>query len=181
MGDGLATEGLRADHQIILRVVETLGAITESLRRGAEPPLDRIRKITRFSVNFVDKCHHGKEESCLFPCLEKRGIPREGGPIGVMLAEHEEGRRLVQQISEVASSYSEADRDLLVRLCQEYVELLTQHIFKENNILFAMADDVLTGDDQAEVLRGYEGVEAERMAPGQVEELRRLADEITGA
>jgi hemerythrin-like domain-containing protein len=180
MGDAPATDSLRADHQVILRVIEVLGNIAESMQRGAEPPLDRIRKIVHFSINFVDRCHHGKEEDCLFPCLEKRGIPREGGPIGVMLAEHEEGRRLVRQISEVTSSYSESDRGLLAQLCAEYVDLLTQHIFKENNILFAMADDVMTGDDQAQVSQGYARLEAERLSAGGADELRRLAEDIAG-
>lgn len=175
-----ATDDLRADHQVILRVIEVLGGIAGSMRHGAEPPLDRIRKIVHFSINFVDKCHHGKEEVCLFPCLEKRGIPRAGGPIGVMLAEHEEGRRLVRQISDVTSSYSEADRGLLIQLCEDYVGLLTQHILKENNVLFAMADGVMTDDDQAQVLQDYARVEAERLAAGGVDELRRLADDIVG-
>ena len=43
-------------------------------------PVDAITKMVAFSKTFVDACHHGKEESCLFPCLEKKGIPREGGP-----------------------------------------------------------------------------------------------------
>ncbi len=175
-----ATDDLRADHQVILRVIEVLGDIAESMRHGAEPPLDRIRKIVHFSINFVDKCHHGKEEVCLFPCLEKRGIPREGGPIGVMLAEHEEGRRLARQISEVTDSYSEADRGLLTQLCEEYVGLLTQHILKENNVLFAMADGVMTDDDQAQVLQDYARVEAGRLPAGGADELRRLADDIAG-
>jgi hemerythrin-like domain-containing protein len=177
---GSPTEVLRADHQLILRVIETLGGIVDAMGQGGEAPLERIRKITRFSVNFVDRCHHAKEERCLFPCLEERGVPRESGPIGVMLAEHEEGRRLVREITEVIDSCSESDHDLLAGLCDEYAGLLTQHIFKENNILFAMADEVMTPEDQRSVLEGYAGVDTGQMAGGEADSLRRLGEEIAG-
>lgn len=173
-----ATDTLKADHQIILRVVQALASIVESLRGGRQAPLERIRKIITFSINFVDRCHHGKEEACLFPCLQKRGLPHDTGPIAVMLAEHEEGRRLVRHISSVIDSYTESDRPLLAQLCDDYVTLLTQHILKENNVLFSMADDLLTPDDQAQVFQQYTQIETQRLAPGEAGSLRRLADEI---
>ncbi|MGD0266766.1 MAG: hemerythrin domain-containing protein, partial [Candidatus Methylomirabilota bacterium] len=38
------------------------------------------------------QCHHGKEENLLFKTMVDRGFPRQGGPIAVMLHEHETGR-----------------------------------------------------------------------------------------
>lgn len=173
------TQILKADHQLILRVIETLAGIADAMREGGEPPLARIEKIVTFSVNFLDKCHHGKEEVCLFPCLEQRGMPRYGGPIGVMLAEHEEGRRIIREIA-AAIAAKPPDRIRLLDLCDEYVDLLAGHIFKENNILFGMADDVMTAEDERSVLEGYAEVESERMAPGETDAMRRLAEEIAG-
>ena len=92
---------LKNEHRLIEKVIGILEGMVCSSRKGEELSMERLKKILQFTRIFIDRCHHGKEESCLFPCLEKRGIPREGGPIGVMLQEHEMGRRLVQQIGQV--------------------------------------------------------------------------------
>ncbi len=54
---------------------------------------------------FADQCHHGKEEDLLFPAMEAAGIPRESGPIGVMLEEHNIGRQYVRGMAEAVSGY----------------------------------------------------------------------------
>jgi hemerythrin-like domain-containing protein len=178
-GPGSPTQVLKAEHRLILKVVEALSNIARAVEGGAEVPAERIRKIVEFSRTFVDRCHHGKEETCLFPCMERRGVPREGGPIGVMLLEHDQGRALVRQISTlVDSGAGTSERGRLMALCADYVALLTQHISKEDHILFAMAEHVLSESDEAEVLRGYDDVENVRMGPGVHDAMHRLADEV---
>ena len=44
---------------------------------------------------YADRCHHGKEEALLFRELEKKGMPRAGGPVGMMLMEYQAGRSLI--------------------------------------------------------------------------------------
>ncbi|HEY6103772.1 MAG TPA: hemerythrin domain-containing protein [bacterium] len=81
-----------------------------------------------------------KEERCLFPALAKAGVPEAGGPVAVMLEEHDRGRALLR----VMESGAAADR---ARAAREYVGLLREHIDKENGVLFPLADAVL--DDPA--------------------------------
>ncbi|MBI4279125.1 MAG: hemerythrin domain-containing protein [Armatimonadetes bacterium] len=176
-----STQILKAEHQVILKVIRALDAIIQDMRAGGAAPTDRIRTIVQFSRLFVDRCHHGKEEACLFPCLERRGVPREGGPIGVMLAEHEEGRRLVRTISDLVDAYADArDRHQLMALCAGYVGLLSGHIAKEDGVLFAMAEHVLADADEAEILRGYTAVDASEGGPAAREALMHLTDEVAG-
>ena len=176
-------EVLRREHRLIEKVIGVLNGIVRSMEGGEEPPVERIKKIVRFSKVFIDRCHHGKEETCLFPCLEKRGIRREGGPIGVMLEEHEMGRTLVRQIeeslnqSQIGNRKSEI-RDRLLSLCSKYVRLLTQHIFKEDNVLFQMTVNHMNDDDDRQTLKGYDRVEEERVGPGIHDEMHRLSEEI---
>jgi len=63
-----------------------------------------VKELLEFFDQFVDKCHHTKEEDLLFPLIEKRGIPKEGGPIGVMPLEHDEGRELRKSMLEASKS-----------------------------------------------------------------------------
>ncbi len=54
-----------------------------------------IEMLRDFIRNFVDTCHHTKEEKHLCPMLESRGMSHDSGPIAVMLLEHTEGRRML--------------------------------------------------------------------------------------
>ena len=171
-----STEELVRDHEVILGVLDGLEAHLEAFRGGE--PLDAayVRDVVSFSQGFVDRCHHGKEEHCLFPCLERRGVPREGGPIGVMLTEHEQGRQLVRRISELVDRHEagQVEPPEVVEAAQEYVHLLRAHIAKENGVLFALAEATLAGPDDAEVGRCYDRVE-HRLGGGEHQRLRQLA------
>ena len=171
-----ATALLKQDHEVIRKVLGALRAYVE--RR--EVPVAALREAITFSQVFVDRCHHGKEELCLFPCLEKRGIPREQGPIGVMLLEHETGRQLVRAIGESLARYEAGkanDEEVLSRV-EAYVGLLEGHIQKENEILFAMGDHVMEEADDAATLSCYESKEAERLEPGTQARMEALAERL---
>ena len=94
------------------------------------------------------------KEDVLFPELERRGVKREGGPIGVMLMEHEQGRAFVKALSagleRVRSGEAAALKDL-ARAAAGYSSLLSEHIGKEDNILYPMARQMLTPEEILEV------------------------------
>ena len=83
------TDILSDKHRVIERVLDALQRLT---LLPVNQSLEQWRKALEFFRHFTDQCHHFKEEKVLFPALEKHGISRQGGPIGMMLAEHEEGR-----------------------------------------------------------------------------------------
>jgi hemerythrin-like domain-containing protein len=120
---------------------------------------DSARQALDFFRTFADGCHHSKEERCLFPSLEARGLPRDGGPTGVMLHEHELGR---EYLGTMAATLGRAEAgepehvERFVRGALGYVRLLRDHIFKEDQRLFVMADHLLTDQDQETLLRSFE-------------------------
>lgn len=61
-----------------------------------------------------------------------------------------------------------------------YVELLRAHIAKEDNVLFPMADQILTPDDQEALERAFERVESEEIGKEVHEKYRRLARDLAG-
>jgi hemerythrin-like domain-containing protein len=134
-----------------------------------------------FFVVFVDKCHHGKEEEFLFPALEEAGIPREGGPIGVMLTEHAAGRSWVSQMRQTLTGYKAGDLSAgegFRQHARHYCGLLRQHIDKENNVLFVMAESRLPSAKQEELGRAFEKLEKERIGEGKHEEFHALLDQL---
>jgi len=173
-----ATEALKHDHRVIEKVLAVLERLTES---SVGASLETWRKAIDFIRNFADKCHHLKEEKIFFPALEERGIPREGGPIGMMLTEHEEGRgyvRLMAAALLLAEEDPKAAETSLLDNARAYLRLLRQHIRKEDEILFEMADEVLTQEDQNKLLREFEEHEAKEMEAGVHEKYLKIAEEL---
>src|SRR5262249_7394604 len=143
-----ATELLSDEHRVIERVLAVLEKLTT---RPVENSLDCWKKALDFFSHFADRCHHFKEEQVLFPAMEERGIPRAGGPIGMILMEHEEGRGLVRLMLaaiRLVETKNEVAKEILVDKAKAYVRLLKDHIQKENEVLFRIADDVFSADEQ---------------------------------
>ncbi len=180
-GENRLTASLRRDHEVIMRALERLEERVAEWKRTGEVDRAVLRKFIEFARTFVDRCHHGKEERCLFPCLERRGIPREGGPIGVMLYEHQLGRELVAMLDEELRALERGEGDAvsaILSTCDEYVQLLRNHIAKENGVLFPMGESVAEDVDVAEVGGCYERVEEVEVGREVHERLERSVEEI---
>ena len=167
------------------RVIEIVLSCLESMINKAlqEKKLDRqlAEEAIDFIRNFADKCHHGKEEGHLFPAMVEMGIPKEGGPVGQMLREHEQGRAFVKGMAETVEAASNGEAAALKAFSVNalgYVELLRAHIHKEDNILFPMADRVLSGNDQKQLLEAFERVESELMGYGTHDKYIKIAETL---
>lgn len=147
------TQGLMDDHVVIVRMLDVVEAAAERIAAGGGLPGGWWDEVIAWLRTFADRNHHAKEEKALFPAMVKAGLPSQGGPIAVMLAEHDQGRDLIQAMAAGEAAQRSAN-------ARHYVRLLRQHIDKENGILFPLADSVL--DDQARlaVAREFEAVEA---------------------
>lgn len=153
-----ATTALRSEHNHILAMIACLRAACAASEKSASFDAETFRKGVDFIRNYADAWHHAKEEDMLFPALEEEGMPRDGGPIAVMLHEHTLGRTYVRQVADhldAAANGDEQARSVVLRFTLAYANLLTQHIQKENNILFDMADQILTPEVQAHLERKY--------------------------
>lgn len=173
-----ATAVLSAEHRVIERVLAVLEGLT---RTPVEGSLERWRKALDFIRNFADECHHLKEEKILFPALEEHGIPRDGGPVGMMLTEHEEGRGYVRGMMAalaLAEAKNEAAKGALVDNARAYLRLLKEHIQKEDEILFRIADEAIPLAEQRELLRTFEEHEAKEMGAGVHEKYLTIAEEL---
>jgi len=176
-----ATDVLKDEHRGVERMLAIVEAAGKRLEAGGDVPADLYLNAVDFFRGFTDGCHHAKEEEKLFPALEQRGILREGGPIGVMLAEHERGRAYVRAMAEAAGRYSKGDKSaapVLIQNGRNYVELLRQHIAKEDRVLFPMADKVLSGAEQTQLFEAFETIERERTGPGEHERYHHVLDEL---
>jgi hemerythrin-like domain-containing protein len=157
MTESHPTRVLREEHQWILAVSDAL----ESLL-SAEPALDyeAVEQCVTFIRLFADACHHGKEEDLLFPALEACGLPHHAGPIAVMLHEHRLGREAVAIMREALPQARQGNAEARARLVgagRGYIELIRNHIGKENHVLFDMADSMVLGERRTRLCAAYDG------------------------
>ncbi|HXG05099.1 MAG TPA: hemerythrin domain-containing protein [Candidatus Binatia bacterium] len=152
------TDVLRDEHRVILNALRVLESAADRLDAGGPLPDGWWDRAVAWLRRFADASHHAKEERALFPAMVKAGIPAAGGPIGVMLAEHEHGRALIRTMLE-------GETGQRVAAAREYVRLLRQHIDKENEVLFPMAEAVLDEQARRALGREFEAVEVEQ-GPG---------------
>jgi hemerythrin-like domain-containing protein len=132
---------LRRDHELIEKVIKSMDTTINLLEAGKKIPESILLPVIDFSKNFTDVCHHSKEEKSLFPALERSGMPTQMGPIAVMLMEHEITRKISKKLEESTKVYFEKGISTsLISNLKEYVEHVTEHLWKENNRLFMMAE-----------------------------------------
>lgn len=176
-----ATGQLKEEHEGILLMLNILEKVSSRLESRERVDQDHPEKIVEFFRIFADKCHHGKEEDLLFPEMEKAGVPKERGPIGVMLTEHDQGRGHVRGMAEAALRLKAGDLGAGPEFsghARKYIALLRQHIEKENNILFPMGDRVLSPKKQDELLEAFEKLEKEKIGEGTHEVFHRLLRDL---
>ena len=155
-----ATKNLEDDHVHILQLIRVMERIIGS----ENPDITHIASVVDIIRNFADGLHHAKEENQFFPFLANRGFSISQGPVAVMLMEHVRGRDFVKGIAENISLYKGGNLSALGKIYSNmagYAELLQNHIGKENNILFRMADRALSEEDHQLLLKQFE--EAERL------------------
>ncbi len=176
-----ATEILMEEHRVIERVLGSIELAANHLAAGQPVPLEFFIKTTDFVKGFADGCHHKKEENVLFPSLEANGMPRDTGPVGVMLADHDESRRLTRALRDAAEHAQCGDSravPLVAKYALDYVALLRQHIQKENNVLFPIADQVIPQKEHAQVAEKFEHIEHEETGEGIHEKYLGIAAEL---
>lgn len=171
------TRILRDQHKNILKLADVLQEVL--LHEPAPGQLDygALEDCVAFIRLYADALHHGKEEDLLFPELESQGMSRQGGPLAVMLYEHEQGRALCKAMAAAIPPARDGDRaarDRLVNASMGYVELIRGHILKEDNILFDMADQMIGEPACRSLCAAYDGVCQRRFDGCTVAELEAI-------
>jgi hemerythrin-like domain-containing protein len=164
-----ATEILSSEHRVIERVIAALDTAADRLEAGGSVRAGFFLDAVRFIREFADGFHHGKEEGVLFEAMSRGGMALDDGPIGMMLEEHERGREITAGLDKAAQRLDAGDAkaaDVVADFARAYGELLSQHIYKEDNILFPMAANVVMPQEQDMVLDEFARIERELETKG---------------
>ncbi len=176
-----ATEELTSEHRVIERVLGGLERAASKLEQGQAVRPQFFLEAADFIKNFADGCHHHKEEGVLFVKMVECGMPKEQGPIAVMLGEHEQGRAFTRGMREAAEQLIAGDRaarTAIVANARGYAALLRQHIRKEDTVLFPMADRVIPPHEHDGVAEAFAHVEHHETGHGVHQKYLALAEAL---
>jgi len=179
-----AIEVLMDEHRLIEQVLGSLETFAAEIEGGLRPERRLLADYGAFFREFADAGHHGKEEDILFRRMNERGVPRETGPVAVMLYEHKAGRGHVsalRQVGDGAGPLAAAETQLVLESASAFVPLLRAHIQKEDRILYPMAVRLLTGSDMDAMEAEFAAFDARLRADGSYDRLHGLADRLTAA
>ena len=103
--------------------------------------------------------HHQREEEVLFPTLESHDIVE---PPSIMRMDHVEFRKRKQQLYHLAHNPEDYGPEELRRKAIELRSYLTRelegHIFKEDNILYQIALQVLTPEEWEKIKKACDKI-----------------------
>lgn len=153
---------LTHEHKHILQVVHGLSVVDENLERGESVDSALLQKIVEFMRNFADKCHHAKEEAVLFPAMENKGVPATGCPLGGLRSEHDKGRALVSALNEAVSNYAAGNLAAVADIRHAIAgirQLYPNHIWKEDEMVFPMAQRLFTPDELEKLKLDFDAAE----------------------
>ena len=153
-----ATQILMDEHRVIERMLDAVERAAELLVRGTVVRPGVFLEAADFFAGYADGCHHRKEEGVLFGAMRDAGMAPGEGAIETMLSDHEDGRRFTRNIRAAARRLETGDANAAAELAAHvrgYVALLRDHIAREDEMLFPMADDLIPVDRHRTLLEAY--------------------------
>jgi iron-sulfur cluster repair protein YtfE (RIC family) len=151
------------------REIECAFAALRSLVQGETFPSSWTPELSRtfaaFALAFADCVipHIQKEEEILFPALEGF-LPRDLGPLAVLRGEHHDVRQQFEQMRSASAILDSGGTNAsALKVFMENVhaisDLMRDHIYKEDRILFPLVTRFLSGVRDAYLVRQMEALQ----------------------
>lgn len=172
---------LIAEHELISKVLDSFDRWSESLLLAPREDRLSLKRFLSFITDFIDGAHHIKEERVLFDALLRQGFSDKEGPVAVMTWEHEEGRLLMRDLALLASGTETWTKEICEDInsaASTYVTLLRNHIAKEDQVLYPMAEKCLPASEWVAIAAAFEDIDEENECSGMWEENLALADRL---
>jgi hemerythrin-like domain-containing protein len=172
------TQTLVDEHKLIKRMIDILENAVNKLKINKEISPEIFKQATEFIRNFADKFHHAKEEEILFKEMIKKGMPEKESPIDVMLIEHEQGREFVKGMIKATEELEKGNKQAIpdiIKNAEGYIELLREHIEKEDEILYPLAEKTFDSKEKEEISHEFKQAEIEK---GGEKTLKRYEDMV---
>jgi len=155
------TDNLKSEHNDIKELLKIMSKIAENIKSNDVFYTSDIEDIIDFLKFFIDKSHHGKEE-IYYSKLESFGVLRDTELLNVILFEHTLTRNYLKDIytcvenCKIGNNFS---GEMLAESLINYVNVINNHMQKEEDVVFPFADRNLSDEKQNEIYKEFEKVE----------------------
>jgi PAS domain S-box-containing protein len=153
---------LMEEHRILTQNTEKLKTVVNLIEEACDVVYvgDALTELQHLVKDFLDaEKHYLREENVLFPVLEKHGITE---PPAIMWMEHNQIREMEKKLKNLVDKWNGmAFYDFKTQLAdaaKSLCEILPNHFFKENNILFPASLQVLSGEEWLGVRKEFEEI-----------------------
>jgi PAS domain S-box-containing protein len=153
---------LMEEHKIMLKMADQLMSIANKGLKISDMryATTEIHEVEHLAEDFTDsEKHYLREENVLFPYLEKHGITE---PPAVMWMEHNDIRELKKKLQTLIKNVDEAGfqsfKDTLWETAKALSNLLQNHFYKENNVLFPAAMNVITEQEWVDIRKEFDEI-----------------------
>ncbi|MEM3404398.1 MAG: DUF438 domain-containing protein [Nitrososphaeria archaeon] len=160
---------LMEEHKSILSLLENYGRLFDIVKKAEKLTQveDEISKLNSIAEDFNDsEKHYLREENVIFPLLEKHGITE---PPAIMWMEHDKIRNAKKEFQELVKKIKEQDFQIFKEKIDKNFEamntIIPNHFYKENNILFPTALQLITKEEWEEALTVFNEIGYCRFTP----------------
>ena len=150
---------LMEEHKMVLEFIEKLVATSDMLQgKSLETAREEMEHVDHIIKHLLEsESHYVREENVLFPYLEKHGIKE---PPAVMWMEHDKIREMEKALNALFEGRDGMDFQVFVSKLGEQArtlkDQLTNHFYKENNILYPTGLQVIAEDEWTEIRRQFD-------------------------
>lgn len=144
---------LKGEHPPLLEMLDVIYSLTDKI----ENEMDLIENFTRLKKSVAAfkaelDPHSEREEGVLFPMLGQY-IGTTSGPIVAMEYEHDQAKKAISEFLGKGEKIDLSIEEMknLSALARNAYDILTQHFYKEENVLFPMAERMLSLDEKEEL------------------------------
>jgi len=153
---------LMEEHKLMLQMAEKLTSLSNKILKVTDTRYvtEEIHQVEHVAEDFTDaEKHYLREENVLFPIVEKHGITE---PPAIMWMDHdqirEQKKQLHKLIADLKTSGFDDFKQQLWETAKSLSNLLQNHFYKENNILFPAAMSVVTEAEWIDVRNEFDEI-----------------------
>jgi len=144
------------DHRNLWRIVATIDLVADEMAAGSKVDPAFFSSIFDYIEQFMDACHHAKEDDHLFPLLRARSADA-AAILDRLQAEHRNGPEVLKSLrgklaETAAGQLGNAEFAAALRT---YTESLKNHIRTEEKDAMPLAREVLTAEDWEQIDRAF--------------------------
>jgi len=156
------TENLINEHKKINELLDIMSKIALKIKSKDVFYPNDVEEVVKYLINIIENSHHGKEDDVFYPELISSGIPKETAPLSIINYEHLISVNYLKDISSCVVNCkigNDFSGELLADSLTNYVIAIKNHIQREEEIVFPIANEVFSIEKQNEILQRFEVIE----------------------